>query len=186
MEMPLGTGTLPSASFCHLHWILQSDMKIWNGLPRSPWATVVMGSCGCSRIFCIPESNLYSNAAHLCIPDTMTLSQFWWYTVLIELGFSLFLINVFIRFRWHHPYGRKRTGTKKPLDESESGEWKSWLKAQHSENEDHGIWSHHLMGNEWGNSVRLDLGGAPKSLQMVTAALKLKDTYSLEGKLWPT
>ena len=25
--------------------------------------------------------------------------------------------------------------------------------------------------------------GAPKSLQMVTAAMKLKDTYSLEGKL---
>ena len=30
------------------------------------------------------------------------------------------------------------------------------------------------------------LGGAPKSLQMVTAAMKLKDAYSLEGKLWPT
>ena len=30
---------------------------------------------------------------------------------------------------------------KKPLDESERGEWKSWLKAQHSENKDHGIWS---------------------------------------------
>ena len=28
--------------------------------------------------------------------------------------------------------------------------------------------------------------GAPKSLQMVTAAMKLKDTYSLEGKLWST
>ena len=27
---------------------------------------------------------------------------------------------------------------------------------------------------------------APKSLQMVTAAMKLKNTYSLEGKLWPT
>ena len=27
---------------------------------------------------------------------------------------------------------------------------------------------------------------APKSLQMVTAAVKLKDAYSLEGKLWPT
>ena len=27
---------------------------------------------------------------------------------------------------------------------------------------------------------------APKSLQMVTAAIKLKDAYSLEGKLWPT
>ena len=30
------------------------------------------------------------------------------------------------------------------------------------------------------------LGGAPKSLQMVTTAMKLKDAYSLEGKLWPT
>ena len=27
---------------------------------------------------------------------------------------------------------------------------------------------------------------APKSLQMVTAAMKLKDAYYLEGKLWPT
>ena len=27
---------------------------------------------------------------------------------------------------------------------------------------------------------------APKSLQMVITAMKLKDTYSLEGKLWPT
>ena len=27
---------------------------------------------------------------------------------------------------------------------------------------------------------------APKSLQMVTAAMKLKDDYSLEGKLWST
>ena len=36
------------------------------------------------------------------------------------------------------------------LDESERGEGKSWLKAQHSENEDPGIWSHHSMGNKWG------------------------------------
>ena len=28
--------------------------------------------------------------------------------------------------------------------------------------------------------------GAPKSLQMVTEIMKLKDAYSLEGKLWPT
>ena len=28
--------------------------------------------------------------------------------------------------------------------------------------------------------------GAPKSLQMVIAAMKLKDVYSLERKLWPT
>ena len=29
-------------------------------------------------------------------------------------------------------------------------------------------------------------GGAPKSLQMVTAAMKLKDVCSLEERLWPT
>ena len=60
------------------------------------------------------------------------------------------------------------------------------FKAQYSENEDHDIRSHHFMGNRWGNSgysVRLYFGGAPKSLQMVTAAMKLKDSYSLEGKL---
>ena len=61
----------------------------------------------------------------------------------------------------------------------------SWLKAQHSENEDHVIWSHHFMGNRWGNSrnsIRLFLG-APKSQQMVTEAMKLKDTCPLEEKL---
>ena len=67
--------------------------------------------------------------------------------------------------------------------------WKSWLKAPHSENEDHGIWSQHFMANRWGNSgnsVRLYFWGAPKSLQMVIAAMKFKNVYSLEGKLWPT
>ena len=45
--------------------------------------------------------------------------------------------------------------------------------------------THHFMGNRWGNSgnsVRLFFG-ASKSLQMVIAAVKLKDAYSLEGKL---
>ena len=40
----------------------------------------------------------------------------------------------------------------KSLDESERGEWKSWLKAQHSENQDHGIRSNHFMADIWGNS----------------------------------
>ena len=33
--------------------------------------------------------------------------------------------------RWHHSNGRKRTGT---LEVGEWGEWKSWLKTQHSKN----------------------------------------------------
>ena len=51
------------------------------------------------------------------------------------------------------------------------------------------IRSHHFMANRWGNSANsgwLYFGGVPKSLQMMTAAMKLKDAYSLEGKLWPT
>ena len=48
------------------------------------------------------------------------------------------------------------------------------------------IRSHHFMGNRWGNSgnsVRLYFWGAPKSVGMVIAAMKLKDAYSLEEKL---
>ena len=42
-------------------------------------------------------------------------------------------------------------------------ERKSWLKAQHSENKDHGIRSQHFMGKRWGNtgnSVRLYFWGS--------------------------
>ena len=39
---------------------------------------------------------------------------------------------------------------------------------------------------ETGETVSDFILGAPKSLQMVTAAMKWKDAYSLEGKLWPT
>ena len=54
--------------------------------------------------------------------------------------------------RWHHPYGRKQRGTKEHLDESEWGEWRIWLKTQHSKNEDRGIQYHHFMTNWWGNN----------------------------------
>ena len=54
--------------------------------------------------------------------------------------------------------GKKKKKTKEPLDESERGELKSFLKTQHSENEDHDIWSHYFMGNRWGNNERLFWG----------------------------
>ena len=63
------------------------------------------------------------------------------------------------------PLWQKVKRNSEPLDESKRGERKSWLKAQHSENEDHGILSHHFMGNRWGNSgnsVRLYFGGGSK------------------------
>ena len=39
-------------------------------------------------------------------------------------------------------------------------------------------------GKQWKQWQTLFFG-APESLQMVTAAMKLKDAYSLEGRLWP-
>ena len=50
------------------------------------------------------------------------------------------------------PLWQKLRRIKEPLDESERGEWKSWLKAQHSENKDYGIRSNHFTANRWRNS----------------------------------
>ena len=46
----------------------------------------------------------------------------------------------------------------------------------------------HFMASRWGNSGNSGwlFFWAPKSLQMVIAAMKLKVAYSLEGKLWST
>jgi len=41
------------------------------------------------------------------------------------------------------------------------------------------------MGKQWKHCQTLFLG-APKPLQVVIAAMKFKNAYSLEGKLWPT
>ena len=63
------------------------------------------------------------------------------------------------------------------------GEWKSWLKTQHSKNEDHDIQSYHCMAS---GNCQISFSWAPKSMWTVTAAMELKDTSSLEEKLWPT
>ena len=63
---------------------------------------------------------------------------------------------------------------------------KAGLK-QHSKHQDHGIQSHHFKANRWRKKWKqwqTSFSWAPKSLWMVTAAMKLKDSCSLEGKLW--
>ena len=68
----------------------------------------------------------------------------------------------------------------KVKEESEKADLK-----QHSKNKDHGIRPHHFMANRWennGNSERL-FSWAPKSLWMVTEAMKSKEACSLEEKL---
>ena len=70
---------------------------------------------------------------------------------------------------------------KKMKEESE----KVGFKLNIQKKKDHGIWSHHFMGNRWGKveTVSDFIFWTPKSLQMATAAMKLKDAYSLEEKL---
>ena len=88
--------------------------------------------------------------------------------------------------RWYYSHIRKWR-TKQLLEEGERGEWKSWLKAQHSKKlrSWHLVPSLHdkLMGKQWKQSKTL-FSWAPKSLETVTAAMKLKDACSLEEKLW--
>ena len=65
---------------------------------------------------------------------------------------------------------------------------KAGLKLNIQKNKDRGIRSHHFMANRWGNNGNSDrlFSWTPKSLQMVTSTMKLKDVCFLEGKPWPT
>ena len=63
---------------------------------------------------------------------------------------------------------------------------KAGLKLNIQKNKGHGIWFDHFMANKRGkngNSDRVCFLGLQKSLQMMTVAMKLKDTCSLEEKL---
>ena len=60
------------------------------------------------------------------------------YWIMVDfLIFFLFVIHIFLKewaFIFNYYYYFYYYSNEKPLDESERGEWKSWLKAQHSEN----------------------------------------------------
>ena len=89
-----------------------------------------------------------------------------------------------LRCRWHHAYGRKWR-TKEPLDESEKIDLE--LNIQKTKVMASGsITSWQIDGETMETVTDYFVGGAPKSLQMVTAAMELRNTYSLEEKLWPT
>ena len=83
------------------------------------------------------------------------------------------------------PLWQKGRRPKEPLDESERREWKSWLKTQHSENEDHGIQSHHFIANRWGNngnSERLYFWGGSKITTDGDCSHEIKRHLLLERK----
>ena len=69
---------------------------------------------------------------------------------------------------------------------NERGEWKSWQELNTQKTKIMAPITSWQIDGETMEKVADFIWGAPKSLQMVTAAMKLKDTYSLEEKLWPT
>ena len=64
--------------------------------------------------------------------------------------------------------------------------WKLWSESRDVIGKGNLPSNIHSVDGETVETVADFILGAPKSLQMVTAAMKLKDAYSLEGKLWPT
>ena len=85
------------------------------------------------------------------------------------------------------PYGRKRRETEESLVESEREEWKAGLKLNIQKTKimaSSPMSSWHIEGKQW-KQWQILFSWATKLLLRETAALKLKDTCSLEEKLWP-
>ena len=61
-------------------------------------------------------------------------------------------------------------------------ERRSWLKIQHSKNEDHGTQSHHFMANRWGNSERFYFGACSKITADVDCSHEIKKHFLLGRK----
>ena len=69
---------------------------------------------------------------------------------MVSVSWTDLIDTTFIGSLWIYRYNFHRISVNiKQVDEVERREWKSWLKTQHSKNQDHGIWSHHFMEKRW-------------------------------------
>ena len=121
---------------------------------------------------CVDHNELWKILQEMGIPDHLTC-----------------LRNGTQRKKMQHTGSLKVEHPLTPLDDDERGEWKIWLKTQHSKNEDSGIQSHHLMANRWGNeTVReiIFLGSKITADGDFSHEIFLKNASFLEEKLWPT
>ena len=86
------------------------------------------------------------------------------------------------------PYGRKWRGAKSLLMKVKEESEKVGLKfnVQKTKIMASGPITSWQIDGDTVDTVADFIFSAPESLQMVIAAMKLKDAYSLEGKLWPT
>ena len=136
----------------HIHWIISDTLICSTGHGTTDWFQIEKGV----RQGCILSPCLFNLYAEYIMRNTGLEEA--------QAGIKIGRRNI-NNLRYADDttlMAKSEEELKNPLDEGERGEWKSWLKVQHSENEDHGIWSRHLMGNRWGNSgssVRLYFWG---------------------------
>ena len=98
------------------------EATVRTGHGTTDWFQIVKGVCqGCILSPCL--FNLYAGY----IMKNTRLEE-------AQAGIKIARRNINNLRYADDPYARKWRRTKEPLDESERGEWKSWLKAQHSEN----------------------------------------------------
>ena len=128
---------------------------------------------------------VYCHPAYLTYVQSTSWKMLGWMKHMLESRL-LGEISITSDMQMTPPYGKKWERTKEPLDECKIGEWKVTLNFN--------IQKMKIMASSPIISRQIDgetmetvtVLWTPKSLQMVTAAMKLKDDYSLEGKLWPT
>ena len=82
------------------------------------------------------------------------------------------------------PLWQKVKRNKEPLEKVKEEREKAGLKPNIQINEEDDIWSHHFTANRWANNRNRQtlFSWAPKSLQLVTAVMKLKGSCSLGEK----
>ena len=123
---------------------------------------------------------VYCHHAYLTYMQSTSWETWGWMKQMLESRL-LGEISITSDMQMTLPYGRKWRRTKKPLAESEKIGLK--LKIQKTKIMASGpITAWQIDGEQW----QTLFCGAPKSLQMVIAAMKLKDACSLEVKLWPS
>ena len=92
-------------------------------LDMEQWTDSKLGKEYIKGIYCHPACITYIQSTSCEMPGWMILQD----------GNKIARRNKNnLRYADDHPSGRKLRGIKEPLDESERGEWKSWLKAQNS------------------------------------------------------
>ena len=188
-KVPMDCSPLGSS----VHGILQARILEWVAIPfskGSSWPRYqTWASCITGRFFTV----WVTREACICHSAYLTSMQVhheqcWarWITIWNQDCWEKYQQPQICRL--YHSNGRKWRGTKEPLDDGEREEETvslilntKKLRPWHPVPSLHGKWKGRK--RKW---CQILFSWAPKSLQMVTTAMKLKDTCSLEGKLWQT